>query len=58
MSSKAITDEQEETRRGELIVEILGLRIQKKSGRVDTKWGDKTPLGIFRTVKRIVEEGE
>jgi hypothetical protein len=26
-----------------------GLKI-KKNGRVDTAWGDKTPLGLYRTI--------
>jgi hypothetical protein len=26
-----------------------GLKV-KKNGRVDTAWGDKTPLGLYRTI--------
>jgi hypothetical protein len=49
--------EAEETRRGELLAEVLELR-RKANGRVDTAWGDKTPLGLFKTVSRIINKGE
>ena len=29
----------------------------KKKDRIDTEWGEKTPLGYFRTVKRLVNGG-
>ena len=50
-------EEAQAIERGEMIVRVLGLRL-KANGRVDTCWGDKTPLGIFRTVQRIINEGE
>lgn len=51
--------EQEETRRGEMLALVLQLqKSQAEPGRYRTDWGTKTPLGIFRTVKRIVEEGK
>jgi len=31
-----------------------GLKV-KDNGRVDTDFGDKTPLGLYRTVKRMME---
>lgn len=62
--SKPLT-EQEETRRGELIVEMLHLVPTKPirgeswtDVRYLTKHGTKTALGLFRSIKRIVEEGE
>lgn len=54
--------EAEETKRGEEIAKILDL----SASQVDfsgnqlymTEWGTKTPLGLFRVVKRIVLDGE
>jgi hypothetical protein len=40
---------------GEKLIEILGLRV-KSNGRVNTKWGDKTPIGLYLTIQRIMEE--
>ena len=37
------------------IIELLGLKVNK-IGRVDTGWGDKTPTGLARTLKRIIEK--
>lgn len=48
--------EQEQTRRGSMIATVLGLHF--RAGRINTEWGTKTPLGLYRTVKRIVEEGK
>ncbi len=42
-------------RRGQAIAELLGLEL-KKNGRYDTTWGDKTPLGLYLTVRRFVED--
>lgn len=39
---------------GNDLIEILQLKI-KKNGRVDTTWGDKTPLGLALTVQRIID---
>lgn len=51
--------EAEQTRRGELLAVTLGVRkSQAEPGRYCTDWGTKTPLGLYRTVKRIVEEGK
>jgi len=59
-------DEREEARRGKLLAEVLGLKpLTKRTtdtaadiGRYATTWGTKTDLGLFRTVKRIIEEGQ
>lgn len=41
----AIISEQEETRRGELLVEVLHLKRSKtERGRYDTTWGTKWPF--------------
>lgn len=51
--------EAEETRRGELIAEVLGLRRNpREQDRWLTTWGTKTSIGLFRTMKRLVEEGK
>lgn len=48
--------EAEQTRRGDLLAYVLALHIN--DGRYQTEWGDKTALGLYRTVKRILEEGK
>ena len=54
--------EQEELRRGELLAEVLRLRKRKgatdREPRYQTDWGSKTALGLYRTVERIVLDGE
>ena len=37
------------------IIQLLGLK-RKANGRVDTEWGDKTPIGLVRTLKRVIED--
>lgn len=49
--------EQEETKRGELIAQVLKLK-KGKDGYYKTDWGAKTALGLFRTIERIVKDGE
>lgn len=44
--------EKEQEKRGKEIIKLLGLKM-KKNGRVDTTWGDKTPLGLYRTLERF-----
>ncbi len=43
--------------KGSKIIEFLSLKV-KKNGRVDTSWGDKTPLGLLLSLERIIKEGE
>jgi hypothetical protein len=52
---KPIT-ENELIERGNNLIELLQLKI-KNNGRVDTIWGDKTPLGLYHTVSRVINEG-
>ena len=42
--------------RGNALIELLQLKV-KNNGRVDTIWGDKTPLGLYRMVSRVINEG-
>lgn len=42
---------------GQRLIKLLDLRV-KENGRVDTDIGDKTPVGLARTVKRLIEEAE
>ena len=42
---------------GNELIKLLSLKI-KKNGRVDTDGGDKTPLGLGRTVIRLLEESK
>ncbi len=48
-------DDETATRIGLKIMELLFLKLDSQ-GRVDTNGGDKTPLGLALTVKRIFEE--
>lgn len=51
--------EAEEARRGALLAEILQLKRQRKAPHPwNTTWGTKTDLGLFRTIARIVQDGE
>lgn len=51
--------EAEETRRGELLCQVLHLRKDRENPRrYLTTWGSKTQLGIFRAVARIVTDGK
>jgi hypothetical protein len=59
MNTEQEISEAEETRRGEELCRVLKLRREPgETGRYRTAWGSKTPLGIFRTVKRLVLDGE
>lgn len=49
--------ETEKIERGELIAEILMLK-KDKDNRYKTTWGTKTALGLYRTMERIVKDGE
>ena len=51
-------NEAEETRRGQMLADVLDLPHSTEPGRYRTEWGSKTALGLYRTVKRIIEEGE
>jgi hypothetical protein len=48
------TEDDVATKVGKNIIELLNLKV-KKNGRVDTAWGDKTPAGLARTVKRALK---
>jgi hypothetical protein len=48
--------QEEQARRGAMIATMLGLHFRE--GRINTEWGTKTPLGLYRTIKRIVEDGK
>ena len=51
-----MTDEE----RAEKFYEIFKPCLKKKrdNGRFDTTWGDKTKLGLYRSMKRAIEEIE
>lgn len=44
-------------RLGNALIELLGLKV-KPNKRVDTSWGDKTPMGLGATVRRLMRKGE
>lgn len=71
MNNPTELTEAEETRRGQLLVEMLGLEEDKYPAmgskrrtvsydppRYSTQWGRKTALGLFRSVRRLVLDGE
>jgi len=49
---KTLTDERAEIL-GNNLIQLLHLKV-KENGRVDTFWGDKTPIGLAKTVLRVV----
>lgn len=52
-------DEDESARRGALLAEVMGLKRDKIArSHWATSWGSKTDLGLFKTIKRIIEEGK
>jgi len=55
-SEFAAVERERQQKTGEKLIEVLMLR-RKANDRVDTTWGDKTAMGLFLTVKRIIEEG-
>jgi hypothetical protein len=58
MNTPELTEAQE-AERGALIAEVLQLRRNpREQDRWSTTWGTKTDLGLFRTVKRLIEEGK
>ena len=49
--------EAEDATLGEDIIHLL--RLEKHSnGRVDTTWGNKTPAGLTRTLRRLLNDGD
>ena len=48
-----IRKDEEYQKIGETLIEILQLKV-KKNGRVVTSWGDKTPIGLAKTVETIL----
>ncbi len=58
MHPQTLTDD-EEARRGTLIAQVLKLRHTREyPDRYNTDWGTKTAKGLFRTMQRIVLDGE
>ena len=45
----------EENAKGEYIINLLSLKRKRENHRIDTMWGDKTPIGLYNTLKRIIE---
>lgn len=60
--------EAEETKRGAILASMLSLKEAKQETahgklpfdppRYSTEWGTKTALGLFRSIERIVIDGE
>ena len=50
-----INDDVAAAQLGKELAVLLNLK-QTKNGRYDTTYGDKTPLGLFRTIERITNE--
>ena len=47
-------EELELERRGQIIIDLLGLKVSKD--RITTTYGDKTKKGLYLTVKRVMDE--
>jgi len=53
-----LTEEQERAA-GEMLVKIFQLRKDREApGRYHTTWGNKTPLGVYRTMRYAIEIAE
>lgn len=51
--------EEEQIAYGELFAKLLKMKKNKEhKDRWDTAWGTKTNLGLYRTIKRLVEDAE
>lgn len=44
----------EEHRKGLLLIEMLGLKL--KDNQVQTKFGSKTPIGLYRSIIQAIED--
>jgi hypothetical protein len=49
-----LNDDNVATKAGNRIINLLGLKV-KRNGRVDTSVGDKTPMGLARTIARFLK---
>ena len=55
-------DESEKIQRGRIIAKVLQLKSHAYYGdddnniRYNTAWGDKTPLGLYETVNRLLTD--
>ena len=43
---------------GEEIARVLQLKKDRSTGRYNTAWGDKTAMGLARTLRRVFDELE
>lgn len=51
--------EEAQAARGKILAEVLKLRKDSEhKDRFQTTWGSKTEIGVFATVRRLVDEGE
>jgi hypothetical protein len=41
---------------GQKVFELLNLKMNKKTGKIETLWGTKTIQGLGATIARIVRE--
>ena len=57
ISLEGVTEE-EQAIRGMKIIDVFAMPHNKKTDRVFTKWGNKTPIGIYAVCKRLIEEGK
>ena len=54
--------EQDKIKRGRLIAKVLNLKSHSYYGdddnniRYDTSWGNKTPLGLYETIQRLLTD--
>lgn len=54
MTKETILTEAEEARRGALLAQMLNLKRSPEKDRWLTQWGTKTDLGLYRSIKRII----
>lgn len=55
-TKECIQNMTEEQKKGFYLVKMLSLRFTKGTDRIDTCWGNKTPLGLFLSIQRVIED--
>jgi hypothetical protein len=56
MNEQLGLDEPENTRCGVYLARVLGLKKIPGTNRYETQWGNKTALGLYLTLKTIIDE--
>ncbi len=50
--------EDEKRERGNLLAHVLNIKRNRLTGRFTTKWGSKNSLGLYETIRNLIQEGK